>query len=795
MKSRGTYILLALFFASLVSLWWADFARIPTRRQVEQMSARILPELINSRPDDLQKIEILGGKEPLVFVRHKDGVGWQMTSPMDVEADPSKVETLAYNLKELSRKPEAATLEGDPSRFGLTPPEQVIRLWGSQSAEPIASLDLGLENEKLGRRYVRATGSEGVEVVDSKGLALLKLLTIRWRDHELFRVPSFEIDGVSLKSGGRELKLKRGRDAWRLEAPIKTLATDAKVDGVIADLGSLRVVDDTRFIANDVKADDLERYGLKNPVMTIEVDAGRASNRRPPQILHVGKPVEGKEGQVYVRRDGQDDVLAVDSRVLKGLKIDPNLFRSPKVADLKTARVSKIAVEEPGGGFELVKNGSDWSIVRPSPLKADRKAVEDFLKSLDKLETNIFRSPGSIVDSGLDKSAMVLKIWQSANPREAQASAGAPNAESADADSEPVLSLRIGRRDGARRAIYAQLEGDSTVLALPESAHEFLPRNVLAFRDHQVLSEAIEPIQRITLIGGTRKFVINSPPLKLDPFRKAPLGWWMVEPVDAPADPPTIGVLLRVLAGLRAETLEAETLENLEQYGLKSPILTLSWSSLPRFSMVSEPFVLAPGAKTIPLEERSLLVGNLVPNRPSLRYAKLSDRPLIFTISPEVQGILDTELRDHQVFSFKPDQVKNVRFDWPGRGLDVVPIRDSENTTWSPHSSVDFPDFKLKEINTLLVAVSKLATNRYTQHLGDFPPYTGLNPARLTIRIELDDGSLPRTLRIGASETRGNVFATTETGTAGPVFLLPEPFFRAWLEAPIVNLPENVFAP
>ncbi len=38
-----------------------------------------------------------------------------MTSPMNVAADPSKVETLAFNLKELSRKPEAATLEGDPA--------------------------------------------------------------------------------------------------------------------------------------------------------------------------------------------------------------------------------------------------------------------------------------------------------------------------------------------------------------------------------------------------------------------------------------------------------------------------------------------------------------------------------------------------------------------------------------------------------------------------------------------------------------------------------------------------------
>jgi hypothetical protein len=791
MKSRGTYLLLTLFFAGLVGLWWADFARIPTRRDILRNSSRIIPELINARPDDLQKIEILGGDQPLVFVRHENGVGWQMTSPFDVEADPSKVETLAYNLKELARKPDASTLEGDPERFGLAPPERVIRLWGSKTSEPIASLDVGLENDKLSRRYVRVTGSEGAEVVDSKALALLRLPPIHWRDHELFRVPSFEIDGVSLQSRSAELKLKRGRDAWRIEAPIKTLAAEPKVDGLIADLGSLRVVGDERFIANDVKEADLERYGLKTPLMTIRVDAGRSSHPRPSQILHVGKPVEGQEGQVYVLKGGQNDVLAVDSRVLKDLRVDANPFRSSKIADLKTARVSKIAIEKPGGGFEMVKAGNEWIIVSPSMFKADKKAVEDFLKGVDKLETSTLRSSGSIPDSGLDPSAPVLKIWQT----DPQAKGDAPKSGSGSSDSEPALSLRIGRRDGTKRALYVQIVGDSSILVLPEIANESLPTSVLAFREHRILNEAIDPIQRLTLTGGTRKFVLNSPPLKLDPLSLAPFGWWMVEPVDAPADAPTVGAILKLLGTLRAETLESESTDNLEKFGLKTPALTLTWLSTPPLPKETHPPGLVSGSKTIKLDERSLLVGGLVPNRPNQRYAKISDRPLIFTIGQEILTVLDTELRDHQVFSFKPESVKKIRFEWPGRGIDVEPTRDSENTSWKLQSAVDLPGFDLNDINGLVKAASKLATNRYAQHLGDFHAYSRLTPPRLTIRFELDDGTLPRTLRLGASDNRGKLFGSTDSGNTGAIFLLPEPMFRPWLEAPALNLPENVFAP
>ena len=174
MKDRGTYLLLALFFAGLVGLWVADFARFPTRAQLDRMSNRVLNTLIDTKPDDLRKVEILGGEEPIVFER-REGNRWQMTSPMDVAADPSKVETLAYNLKELSRKPDSATLEPELSRYGLDHPERVIKLWGAATDAPLASLEVG--RASLDRRYVRAGGSEGVEVVDAKGLALIRL---RW---------------------------------------------------------------------------------------------------------------------------------------------------------------------------------------------------------------------------------------------------------------------------------------------------------------------------------------------------------------------------------------------------------------------------------------------------------------------------------------------------------------------------------------------------------------------------------------------------------------------------------------
>jgi Domain of unknown function (DUF4340) len=788
MKDRGTYLLLVLFFAGLGGLWYADFSRVPTRSEIAQRSNRVLPSLIDTKPDDLQKVEILGGDQPLIFER-RDGNRWQMTAPMDVAADPSKVETLAYNLKELSRRPDSATLEPDLSRYGLDHPERTIKLWGSATDAPLATLEIG--RASLDRRYVRAGGSDGVEVVDARGLDLLRLPPVRWRDHELFRVPSFEVDAVNLSSGGRDLKLRRGRGAWHVVEPIRLLASDARVDGLIADLGSLRVLDDSRFFANDVKPADLDRYGLKTPALTIEVDSARVDRRRGSHVLHVGKSVEGKEGLIYAKRGDQDDVVIVDQRVLKDLRPEPNSFRSPKVADITPARVIRIGVEEGDGGtIEAARYGNDWAIVAPSTARGDRQAIQEFLKSLDQLQTGIYLNPRELADSGLDKPTLRLKVWHAPDRREPGASA------SSDQKGDLAMNLRIGHRDAARKVIYAQIEGDPTILALPDTANAFLPRNPLAFRDRQVLAVDVDPIEQIKFVGASRKVTLNAPVFKVGKQNMglAPTNWWMVEPIQVLADAPSVGQLLRLLGNLRAESLVTEKPENLDKYGLKTPVLTVTWSATAGFSMVAKPSK-TPGS--IAMEDHSLLVGAPLPDKPSVRYAKLDDYPLIFTLGQDVLGTLDSEWRDHQVFAFDPTQVRKVHLGWPDRDLSLIAAAGTSARGWVLDLEQDAPDFDPASIGPLVLAASKLTTNRFAQYLGDFPRGVDLEPARLAIRFDLDDGSPPRLLKIGVPAGNGQVFATTEAGGKGPIFYLPEAPFAPLMKAPRHkgDLPDNVFAP
>ncbi len=783
MNNRGIYALMALFFAGLVGLWAADYARIPTRAERDRHKGRILVGLIEAKPDDLRGIEIAGGPEPIAFER-REGNRWQMTSPRDVAADPSLVEGLAFRLKELIRRPEADTLDGDAASYGLAPPSRTVRLWGAATDAPLATLELG--KTSLNRRYVRAGGSEGVEVVTAEGLELVDLPPAKWRDRELFRVPSFDVDAVTLTGPGRDLELRRGADAWRITAPIRALAIETRVDGLVADLGSLRVTDDSRFVADDVRGDDLDRFGLKAPTLTIRIEAGRGGRPRPAQVLQVGKAVEGKGGLVYVKRGDQDDVVAVEGRVLAGLGSDPNPFRSPKVADIDPARVVHFQVKTEGKAFDVMRTGNDWVIVRPTAARADRQAVQDFLKALVGLETSIYLKPEAEATAGLANPALVLKVWEVADPR--------PGAAAVSPDA-PALVLQVGRRDAATRSLYGRVEGDKTILALPETAGNFLPRTSLALRERLVLAVATERVERLVFEGQGRRVALNAPVLKVEAFQNAPIGWWMIEPVAGPADADSVGRLLKVLASLRVDGYAVESADDLAPYGLKNPLLTLTWS-LPA-DLSAGPTPPKPGPPAHRLEDHSLLVGGQVPGRLGSRYAKLDDRPLVFTIGGETVATIDAEYRDHHVLTFDPDRIRRVHVTWPDREFDLVADARAGGPGWSIDGAIDAPAFNPASVPKLLKSAAALTTSRFAQHDGPFLAEAGLTSPRVAFRLDSDGSTPPRLLRIGKATGNGLVFATVAPGDEGPVFTLPQNLFADWIKAPHRpgDLPDNVFAP
>ncbi len=413
---RPTFVLIGLFFAGLLVLWWLEDAGVPTEAQRRGRLSRVLPDLIDVPEAAITRLQVLRGDETVTFDR-KGRDRWQMTSPLDVAADSTIVETLIGNLKNLRKSPDSGTITAPPESYGLAPPAQVVRLWGdagsATASQPrlFAALEIG--NSVRDQCFVRPVDTAGIEVVDKKLLRAASLPLHEWRQVNLIPVPSFQISSLSIHRDALDLTADRSAGGrWHLTAPVNVPANGPKIESATAALTSIRVLDGQNgFIADNVT--DFGPYGLDKPDATIELKL--SSQPDSPIVLHVGKKVPDHPDRVYARRGEQDDVVCVSDRFLAEIPRDSIAFRSQHVSDIDPAAVSEIEVDAFKAKFRLERKGAGWILSLPQAEKADSYQVQSLLNQLDGLQTSEFLSPGRVIRPELDPPLMTLKLWQSAS--------------------------------------------------------------------------------------------------------------------------------------------------------------------------------------------------------------------------------------------------------------------------------------------------------------------------------------------------------------------------------------------
>lgn len=771
MNKQSTWLLLTLFFGGLLTLWWAESSRIPDQQQRRRLSGRVLPQLIDTDPRSVRRVEITGGSERLVFEREAN-MRWRMVEPVRASAASGQLETLLTNLKLLHRLKDADTLSGPPATFGLDHPVRTVRLFGAggESAQPLAALEIGAVAQD--RRYVRAVGEPGIEICEALPLAPLELNRDDWRERTMFWIAPFDIDGLDVSApDGAGLRVRREGGRWRLVTPIQAPADLNKIDAVLTELTGMRVSrEPSGFVASGVR--DFAPYGLDRPSWTITLTSARGQDS--PQTLQIGKEVPDAPGLVYARRGDQDEVLAISARAVVGLGTQPSSLRSLRLTDLDLARAARIELLIEGVRHELKKTSAagSWEIVQPEAAPADSQVVKDLLAQIANLQATEFRDASRVPNPGLDEPAITLRVWE-------EADRSGPNREPV-----PVLDLALGRIELARKTVWGRVAGDPRLAALPDSFLEELPSGPLAFRERSIVKLGQGWVDRIEQTRAGLRVVVEAAGAP-DDFAR----WRMTAPVQAPIDLDHVARLAVLLADLRADRLVAAEPDDLAPFGLDTPELALTFTSRRKSTSGS---AVAPRA---PDPAVQLLVGAREEAGSEARFAKLRDSKLVFTLSKREVATLEAELHDRRVFSFAADravQVEVIHWDqrliWqrqpgpPGTAWRWVPVKDNSSRITS------------EQVEALVNLLAQVPALRYLQYNGPFPESAGLAEPRATIRLSLEGESEPRLLRLGAPGTAGTRQATTSPRAEGPLLLVPDVPFLPWLGIP-TTLPDNPFAP
>lgn len=791
MTYKSTIVLLVLFFAGLGVLLWAEYAKVPTEEQRRAMLQRVLPDLVDVPVNDVRRLEIERAneksKDRLVLTRRDDGA-WQMLEPVNAAADLGLVNTLVQNLRELRKSPDAGAIVGDPTPYGLKSPEATVRVFGREGTTQLAVLEVGKSMKE--RRYVRPKGAEGIEVVDSRLFSALDSPVVDWRDRTVLRVPSFRVESVSIREPERGIDLKASREErhWRLLRPVAVPADDDKVEGLVAELAALRVVDGEQgFVADDVK--DLGPYGLDKPAMTIEVAPFSSTGK--PQVLLIGHPVPDRPTEVYALRGDQDDVLRIDVKTLREAIPNVNSLRSKRVVSFVPARVERLRIDSAGKVFEIGRGANAWRLLLPAEGQADSASVQSVLTRLEKLEASEFLDSGQVAEPGRDSPSFRIRLWQR-EPGSTRPSESAP--ETSASVEPPRVDLRIGRHDVVRKTLYAQIEGDTTILALPDNFLDVLPKNEFAFRDRTVSTLDPARVRRLTVDRGRGRVSVEAPG-----SGARGLSWRMVEPVEAAADDQSITALLTTLSNLHAESWESDQVGDGKAFGLDSPRIRVTWTL--SSALRAEPGKLglgssAPEAPGV-APSGTLRLGRQKPGSLS-SYANIEGDPRVFTLGPTLVLPFEGELRNKTVLTLAVKALERIVLRWPTRTLTLVKqVNASGEPDWRPEPGYDASGFEVIKLREMAAGLARLQTPRYLQHTGPIAAEAGFNPPRLAAEFHTASDSRPRVLEIGASLPGVGFAAKTDPGAQGAVFVLPtSEAWEALVKTPRRHddLPDDVFA-
>ena len=384
-----------------------------------------------------------------------------------------------------------------------------------------------------------------------------------------------------------------------------------------------------------------------------------------------------------------------------------------KAIPFDRAGLKSIRIKNDNGEFRVEKQGESWKLTAPLQTDADKETLEGLLGSLDA--AHVERRLGKESDRkqyGLDPPKASLTI--EATPP------------------APAGTLEIGDSNPVGGTYYALLPGSGEVAVVGSTLGEVAKKDLLSLRDKSLLTLDPWKMKRLSLERGKETIRLE----------KAGEGWVIRQPVETPADGPTITDLLNALQNLRASAFDVEKPSgaDLRRFGLTPPQA--------RMTLLQEGWDV----------EKTVVFGKEV--KGGGRYARTLGRDPVITVPADFWPKVTTrlfDLRRKDLLGVQQYRIESITFA-RGGGTAMTLTRQKDQTWLLAGASRG--SVKSETVDTLLRAISDLKALSFDDHPKE-PQRASLSrrPALdLTLQEEADaSGGKPRSqhLLIGPPDKKG----------------------------------------
>lgn len=348
-----------------------------------------------------------------------------------------------------------------------------------------------------------------------------------------FRFNPARVQSLRIRNGAADLSVARDPAdpaRWTLVAPIAVRADASAIERLLAALRDLP--SDDLILPPDADADPAAAYapyGLDAPPVALSIVESAAETADAVTFL-VGRRTPLGDG-IYARVEGAPGIVRIATPLLSLIPSSTETLRSRDLLQGDPASVDRLEIRAPSAGFlQLAREKATgaWRIAQPISARADASIVAETLDALftSHIEQFVQDNAADLAPYGLDSQSAVTAVLNLADDSGSQ-----------------VLSVG-DPLPNAPHLVYARIQGESSVYAVPSTLRTALVRPAAERRDRHVPGlDAPADIQRLRIEAPP------APPLEL--FRDADGAWFLASPLRAPADPATVEALLDALSSVR----------------------------------------------------------------------------------------------------------------------------------------------------------------------------------------------------------------------------------------------------
>lgn len=251
------------------------------------------------------KLNIKFEKKELEFLKESENNWFVM--PYRFKGDKDSIENLIYKLSSLKA---AGFIEDEPSdlkKYGLDKP--VVSISVHQGSDrPSLTLQVGKKLKDKDEDFVKRTDVATIFSVEHNFATNFDKTYNDFRDKRLFVFKSEDILEVEIIKEKKRIYAKKDRlGKFKVEEPVKKLV-EYPYSSLISEVSSLKV---NKFVDDSGKK--LDKYGLKNPKITITLYAMENQEKKIKAKLYIGN---ADKEDYYAKTDTLDSVYSISKYIL-----------------------------------------------------------------------------------------------------------------------------------------------------------------------------------------------------------------------------------------------------------------------------------------------------------------------------------------------------------------------------------------------------------------------------------------------------------------------------------------------